>query len=139
MAGLRLDDRVLSPVVSGPDVWMSEETTSALTLPGAPKPIRYSELVTLHALRADLEAPGARRVPCQTAFTSVVSWRPWLKMGDRPGHLIGDGVGRYGAAMTSCPPPGHGPWRATAPRCSRTPARPWRPCSRAEAREGPEA
>jgi hypothetical protein len=106
--GLVLRDRVINVQTSGADVWMTEETTSALTLPGAPKPVRYSEVTSLHALQADLLKPSAKSVPCQTAYTSVVSWRPWLKMGDHPGHLMGNGVGRYGMTMDELP----ANWRA---------------------------
>jgi hypothetical protein len=102
--GLVVRDKVIAIQTSGADVWMTEETTSALTIPsGAPKPIRYSEATSLHALKADLLKPGVKSVPCQTAYTSVVSWRPWLKMGDHPGHLMGNGVGRYGMAMEELP------------------------------------
>jgi hypothetical protein len=94
--GIEAKDRVIAVQTSGPDVWMTEETTSAFKSPGAPKPVRYSEATSLHALSRDLANPDARSVRCQTAYTSVVSWRPFLNMGDHPGHLMGNGVGRYG-------------------------------------------
>jgi hypothetical protein len=113
--GLVASDRVVSSFRSGPDIWMTEETTSAFTLPGAAKPVRYSELVNLHALHTDFQAPGQKRVPCQTTYTSVVSWRPWLKMGDRSGHLLGQGAGGYGVSFDQLP----ANWHAAAAR--------WRP------------
>ncbi len=101
--GLVSANRVISTLQSDPDVWMTEQTTGAFTPPGAPRPIRYSEVVTLHALRPDFRSPDVGRVPCQTSYTSVVSWRPWLNMGARPGHLMGTGTGRYGVALNSLP------------------------------------
>jgi hypothetical protein len=82
---------------------MTEEGINSFSAPGMPKPVRYNELVTLHALRADLVAPGATRVPCLTTFNAVVSWRPWLKMDGRPGHLMAEGAGRYGATFADMP------------------------------------
>jgi hypothetical protein len=108
--GLVVHDKVIAIQSSGADVWMTEETTSALTIAGAPNPVRYSEVTSLHALQADLLSPGAHSVPCQTAYTSIVSWRPWLKMADHPGHLMGNGVGRYGMKLEELPPN----WRAAA-------------------------
>jgi hypothetical protein len=101
--GLTIDNTVLPADVIGDDVWITEETFSALQIPGRLKPVRYSELVTMHAKTPDLADPSAKRVPCQTSYTSIVSWRPWLKMGDHPGHLIGYGVGRYGVTMEDLP------------------------------------
>ena len=110
--GLVVRDKVIAVQTSGEDVWITEETTSALTIPGAPKPVRYSEVSSLHARQADLLKPGAKSAPCQTAYTSVVSWRPWLKMADHPGHLMGNGVGRYGMKLEELPEN----WRAAAMR-----------------------
>jgi len=108
--GLVVSDKVIAIQTSGADLWVTEETTSALTIPNAPKPIRYSEVTSLHTLQADLQNPRAKSVSCQTAYTSIVSWRPWLKMGDHPGHLMGNGVGRYGVTMDELP----ANWRAAA-------------------------
>lgn len=101
--GLTLDHRVLPAETMGDDVWMTEETFTSMSLPGRSEPVRYTEMLTLHARRSDLDAPGAARVPCQTGFLAVVSWRPWQKMGDRPGHLTGHGAGRYGVPMEEMP------------------------------------
>jgi hypothetical protein len=122
--GLVVRDKVIAIQTSGSDVWMTEETTSALTIPGAPKPVRYSETTSLHALQADLLRAGVQSVPCQTAYTSIVSWRPWLKMGDHPGHLMGNGVGRYGMTLAELPQN----WRAAVasrrPEVLQDPAKP---------------
>jgi hypothetical protein len=103
-------DRVVSSQVTGSDVWFTEETTASFTLPGAAKPFHYNEMLTIHGNRGDLEAPGVTHVRATTAYTSVVTWRPWLKMGDRPGHLTAAGAGRYGATMEDLP----ANWRAAA-------------------------
>jgi hypothetical protein len=103
-------DRVVSSASSGPDVWFTEETVANLSLPGATTAFHYNEVLSIHATRAELEKPGATHVRALTGYSSVVTWRPWLKMGDRPGHLMGTGAGRYGATMDELP----ANWRAAA-------------------------
>ncbi len=102
--GMTTDNRVVSTQVAAPDVWITEETKASIVMAGAPKPFHYGEIVTLHALLSDFADPATPRIQCQTAYTSVVSWRPWLKMADRPGHLLGNGSGRYGATLDQMPP-----------------------------------
>jgi len=102
-AGYSGYDRVVSGLTSGPDVWFTEESTASLMFPGAAKPFHYNEVLSIHATRAELQAPGVTHVRAVTGYSSVVTWRPWLKMGDRPGHLMGTGAGRYGATMDELP------------------------------------
>ncbi|MBC2669878.1 DUF1838 family protein [Novosphingobium piscinae] len=102
--GLEMAHEVLPFDARGDDVWVTERSRTALTFPGAPRPFRYSESNTFHASRAALEAPGATRVTSAVAFTNVCSWRPWMGMGDRPGHLTATGIGRQNAARDSLPP-----------------------------------
>jgi hypothetical protein len=101
--GMVARDRVLAPLEADGDIWMTEQATSAYRRPGATRVYRYSEVVTLHARRADLEAEGALRVPCQTAYASISAWRPWMKMDDHPGHILGTGAGGYGAGLEQLP------------------------------------
>lgn len=102
--GLVLDHAVMPAQLSGDDVWIPELTRTSAVIPGQPKPFRYSEMTTLHARRSELETAGAKRVTCETSFTNVVSWRPWMKMGNRPGHMMAIGAGRYGATLQNLPP-----------------------------------
>lgn len=102
--GLTIEHEVLPFVVRGDDVWVTERMRSAAMFPGATKPFRYSDNSVLRAKRRDLEKAGATRVTSDVSYTNVVSWRPWLEMGDRPGHLTAGGVGRQNATMDSIPP-----------------------------------
>ncbi|SFO03099.1 DUF1838 family protein [Sphingomonas sp. OK281] len=105
--GLVLDHRIKQPDVRGDDVWISEISQSAMTLPGAAanvrKPVRYSENIIMHARRSELETPGVRRVRTDVSFTNIVSWRPWMNMGDRPGHLTAIGAGSVSDTMDLLP------------------------------------
>lgn len=102
--GLQMEHDVLPFDVRGDDVWVTERSRTAMTFPGAPRPFRYSESNTFHASKSDLERPGATRVTSAVSFTNVCSWRPWMQMGDRPGHLTAIGIGRQNATMDSLPP-----------------------------------
>lgn len=102
--GLQMEHEILPFDVRGDDVWVTERSRTAVSFPGAPRPFRYSESNTFHAKRHDLEAPGATRVSSEVSFTNVCSWRPWLEMGDRPGHLTAVGIGRQNAGLDSVAP-----------------------------------
>lgn len=102
--GLQMAHEVLPLEVRGDDVWLTERVRTSLAIPGVPKPFRYSESNILHARRRDLAHKGATRVTSDVSFTNVCSWRPWMDMGDRPGHLTAIGIGRQNAAADSLPP-----------------------------------
>lgn len=102
--GLQMEHDVLPFDVRGNDVWVTERSRTAMTFPGAPKAFRYSESNTFHAKKSDLEKRGATRVTSEVSFTNVCSWRPWLEMGDRLGHLTAVGIGRQNASPDSLPP-----------------------------------
>lgn len=102
--GLQMEHEVLPFEIRGDDVWVTERSRTAMTFPGAPRPFRYSESNTFHAKRQDLLEPGATRVTSEVSFTNVCSWRPWMGMGDLPGHLIATGIGRQNASPDSLPP-----------------------------------
>ncbi|TRW14454.1 DUF1838 family protein [Glacieibacterium frigidum] len=121
MPGFAFDHQVLPFVTSGDDLWITEVTRTAAQIPGQPRPFRYNETTILHARRSDLAGP-AKRVPCQTTFNGVVSWRPWLMMGDRPGHLLGVGAGVYGAKLEALPPAWLAATRERRPELFKDPA-----------------
>ena len=101
--GLSVNHRFLPARVVNNDVWIVEE--SLVSMPdGAPGPrFRYNEVTTYHATLDDLNNPALNQTPTLVHFSVVVTWRPWLKMGDRPGHLMGNGTGRRYAKMTDYP------------------------------------
>ncbi len=102
--GLEMAHEVLPAEVQGGDVWLTERTRTAFTAPGAARPFRYSESNTFRASARALADPHATRVVSDVSFANVCSWRPWLEMGDQPGHLTAVGHGRHGAAMADLPP-----------------------------------
>lgn len=102
--GLEMEHEVLPFDQRGDDIWVTERSRTAMTFPGSARPFRYSESNTFHARSSDLARPGATRVTSEVSFTNICSWRPWMQMGDRAGHLTAIGIGRQNASMQSIPP-----------------------------------
>ncbi len=103
MPGAVMDHDIRTPEVRGDDVWFTEVSRVTFPAPGGGEPFRYSEAITMHAHLSDLEKPDLPRVPCEANFTNVVAWRPWMQMGDHPGHLMAIGSGRFGVTMDLLP------------------------------------
>lgn len=103
MPGTVMDHEIRAPEVRGDDIWFTEVSRVTMQPPGGGQPFRYSEMVTMHAHLSDLAQPGLPRVPCEANFTNVVAWRPWMQMGDHPGHLMAIGSGRFGVTMDLLP------------------------------------
>lgn len=87
-------DRFLKPLVVGDDVWITEENASEFASQDGKNPFIYSEIVTFHAVKADIDNPRLVSAPTTVGFQSEVSWRPWQEMGSVSGHLVGNAAGR---------------------------------------------
>ena len=96
-------------MVQGDDLIMSETTTATITAPGG-KPSLFHEVTGLHARMAEINRADARKVRCETSYTSVKSWRNWLEMSDHPGETVSTGLGLYGTSPAILP----APWVAAA-------------------------
>lgn len=101
--GLKFDHRFLPARIVNNDVWIVEET-SAGTPPDFKGPrFLYNEVTTYQTTLTELNDPNLKQTASHVHFNGVVTWRPWLKMGDRPGHLLGNATGRRLAKMTDYP------------------------------------
>lgn len=101
--GLQFTHRFLPMRVVNNDVWMVEETVVG-TPPEFKGPrFAYNEVTTYQTTLDQLNDPKLKQTPTHVHFNGVVSWRPWLKMGDRPGHLLGNATGRRVNKMTEYP------------------------------------
>jgi hypothetical protein len=49
--------------------------------------------VTTQAAAADIMNPDLMSIPMSLSYTGVTTWRPWMQMGDHPGHTTSHGVG----------------------------------------------
>jgi hypothetical protein len=101
--GVTFDQRILPPEVQVGDVVFTEQGKFAGTAPGATRPFRYAEAVSMRARIVDLVGSNSPSVPNTSAYTSISSWRPWMQMGDAPGEMIGTGAGGYGVRIDEMP------------------------------------
>ena len=101
--GMSISNRFLPARVVNNDVWIVEESKVG-TAPDFKGPkFSFNEVTTYQTTLAELNDPKLMQTATHVHFNGVVSWRPWLKMGDRPGHLLGNAAGRRLAKMTDYP------------------------------------
>lgn len=101
--GMQFDHLIKAPEVRGDDVWISEVTRSGMPTQAGRPAFHYNEMITMHAKSSDLARKDLKRVSCETSFTNVVDWRPWMEMAGHPGHLTAIGSGRYGVGIKELP------------------------------------
>lgn len=53
----------------------------------------YKESTIWSALAADVIDEATPRVNAQVSYSAMTSWRPWMQMGDLPGHTASNGFG----------------------------------------------
>lgn len=74
-------------------VWITQTSSAALTPadPNASKVV-YSESVTSMGSEEDVlsDMPS---IPATLSYTGITTWRPWMEMGDHPGHTTSSGIG----------------------------------------------
>ena len=104
-AGSTRVERWLGPVTIADDmVWISE-AFSAARIPADPNAAKiiYSESVTSQADYADVVNPDLATIPSTLSYTGITSWRPWMQMGDHPGHTTSAGIGGKAFAAEDLP------------------------------------
>ena len=104
-ANVKLEMFASAPEIIGDEIFFVEQIYATREPMGASPRFSYTENTTLRSKLADVDRPGAATAPCQTSFDAVVSWRPWLKMGDRPGCMTAFGHGSYGVSLKDLPRP----------------------------------
>lgn len=102
--GAKMEDRVNAAYEDRGEQVFVERVQAVLPRPGQPLPYAYGELVTLRAPLAALRDRQARQVRTRNSFSSVSGWRPWMQMGDQPGHVLGHGSGNYGLTLDEVSP-----------------------------------
>jgi hypothetical protein len=78
---------------------VSVEVAAAAGKPG----FKYVDQTSLRAKLGDVAASDIKMAGCKTHFEAVCSWRPWLNMGDRPGHMTASGRGGFGVTLADVP------------------------------------
>lgn len=119
--GLEIEHEVLPFEVRGEDLYITERSRTAMRFAPGAKPFRYAESNTFHARLAEVLSDSPH-VPSDVSFTNICSWRPWMEMGDTPGHLTAIGIGKQGATMQSVPAEWQAATRQFRPEVLKDPA-----------------
>lgn len=90
----------MSPLMTQGDNVMMTEVTS---VGAVGKPPSYHGIVGLHARAGEIDRAGAKKVRCETSYTSVSRWPMWLEMSDHPGETVAAGQGSYGTTLDDLP------------------------------------
>lgn len=94
MGSMRIE-RWLGPVtVKDNNVWITE-ASSARVVPADPEAekVVYSESVTYNADLEDVINPDIPTISSTLSYTGITTWRPWMQMGEHPGHTTSHALG----------------------------------------------
>lgn len=84
-------------------VWLIEELNVRINTPGAPSTGNAS-VTSYGGSVADVLNPKLKVVPAEVNYTATTPWRPWIKMGDRPGSMLCHATGRTIQSIDDFPP-----------------------------------
>jgi hypothetical protein len=102
--GVHVTHTARGPEAIGDDIVFVEQVAVSVDgAKGAP-PFTYRDNTVLRAPKSAVDRPESQTTPSQTTFDAVVSWRPWLNMGARPGHMEALGYGGFGVPLSNLPP-----------------------------------
>ncbi|MEE4185655.1 MAG: DUF1838 family protein [Gammaproteobacteria bacterium] len=75
----------------------------------------YKESTTWSAPLREVADSEQRQVDATVSYAAMTSWRPWMKMGDTPGHTSSNGFGRRARSVEDLPDDFLAYTRETAP------------------------
>ena len=92
------------PVIHGDRIWLRTdiEARIVLPLPKAPE-IILNHYTTIGGQLAEATDATRASVPADLSFQNIIRWEPWMRMGDRPGHLMSRAIGRKLLAIDELP------------------------------------
>lgn len=104
MASMDISHRFIPPRVEHDDVILVEELHAGTKKDFPGQAFHFNEVTTYRAKMADLVNPDVMIANENTHFNVVVTWRPWLNMGDHAGHMLGTAPGGRYATVDDFPP-----------------------------------
>lgn len=113
--GMEMRYEVLPFEQRGSDIWITERIRTEVDRGPAAGPFRYSQNSIYRTSTEALSAPGAAHVTSDVSYTNLLGWRPYLEMGDTPGHMMSIGAGQHGATFASIPDEWHAATREKRP------------------------
>lgn len=96
--------RLGPPLLHGDGIWISSDVQAGIKLPFPKAPeLRLNHYLTVHGLRSEVEDPSVYSAPASLGFHNIISWEPWMRMGNHPGHLMSGAAGRKLESMDELP------------------------------------
>mgnify|MGYP001824295203 CR=1 FL=1 len=91
--------------VEGDDVWVRVDDITRMEpeTPEAGPVFRVNDWSTYHGAVSDVANTEIRNAPATWHFNDVLSFPPWLGMGDRPGDFVSRGFGRKVSGFRAMP------------------------------------
>ena len=92
-------------MIEGDDVWVRDDDIfrSEPESPEAGLPFRGNDWSTYHGSVADVANPEVPNAPATWHFNDILSYPPWLGMGDLPGDFVSRGFGRKVSSFDAMP------------------------------------
>ena len=92
-------------VIEGDDVWVRNDSVfrTEPQTPEAGLPFRGNDWSTYHGSVADVANPEVLNASATWHFNDILSYPPWLGMGDRPGDFVSRGFGRKVSSFDGMP------------------------------------
>ena len=92
------------PTVHGDRIWMRTDVEARIVLPvpGAPE-IILNHYTTVGGNVSEATDRDRASAPADLSFQNIIRWEPWMRMGDRPGHLMSRAIGRKLASVDELP------------------------------------
>ena len=82
------------PQRNGDDFYIRQDISARVIPPGATEPsFFYREWTINQGSWRALSDPDLAAVPCDLAYVANTAFRPWMNMGDTPGHTVQNGRG----------------------------------------------
>ena len=92
-------------VIEADDVWVRDDAIFRMepNTPEAGRPFRGNDWSTYHGALKDVADPLILNAPATWHFNDILSYPPWMGMGDRPGDYVSRGFGRKVSSFDAMP------------------------------------
>lgn len=120
-----IDSHPLGPaVIQANDVWVRVDDITRMEplKPDVGPVFRVNDWSTYHGALSDVADPDVLNAPATWHFNDILSWPPYLEMGDHPGDFMSRGFGRKVGAFSEMPAPLQALIRERHPAVYRDPA-----------------
>jgi hypothetical protein len=101
--GVHVEHTARGPETVGDDLVFVEQVSVSVDAAKGGQGFTYRDNTVLRAQASAVDRPESQSTPSRTNFDAVVTWRPWLNMGARPGHMEALGYGGFGVSLASLP------------------------------------